>query len=1015
MPAPLGRRLLRGIALGAGAFAVGALLDVIFAHDAVEGFRDVGLLAAAVLGLMALIGALAGAIGALVWPLATTKWGPALLAASGGAALGFKLCSGAWISQVVPPLAGAAISGVLAAPAGLAAAALIRRLGVGLKTAPLWAAAGLALYLCDALVYRPLYPAAHLALFAAYTMAFSLALAAVRPPRPKAIALLVSLAVLAGAGAGAWALARMPAVRFAALERTNAARKVLAVFPSAPAARERPLFLRRPRPAAAPSVAPVVAAREPASDDVMPAGLGDAHVVLVTIDALRADRLGLVRDGVSLTPHLDDLARGAVRFERAYVQAPHSSFSLASLHTSEYVHSTVELREDLPPFLAAALAARGYRTLAFYTSGVFFTGREKVRRFAESRFGFAKVVASHLEAPELTDAVIDEISKLRSEGEPPMFLWAHYFDVHEPYIRRTDFDHGTRSIDRYDSEVAYTDHAVGRLIAALAQLERPTVLCVTSDHGEEFREHGGVYHGSTLYEEQVRVPLLIAAPGLRPRVLAEPVELIDVAPTLLRLVGIEPPASMRGKDLLDVLSGKVAAGPVFSEVDTKKMVVSGSYKLIHDFRLSTWELYDLAADPGERVNLYDRAPAAAEELRAELGLWFDRIEQSVAARDGPRPPGIDLGRLGDRRAVPLLVKLLQDDDAAKADRSEAAGLLGRLQDRSALPGLRRALAATPPGVREEVAIAIGELFDERGREALRETIEHPDLHIRARAGIALAKLGDRRAAPALLDGLAHPDFEVRRRIVHYLGMVAGAEAIEPLLELSSDPRLRYLVTLSLGRIGGRTEDPRVLPFLRDRLEGDSFADVRGYAAVAMGFLGDPGAIPELTRMLYEQPEIKWTAETLVRLGAVGREVPGVDFDARRRARGIGDCHKVKSTSVDRYLGATWCELGRPGARVFIPLEEPDDYVAILRARALIPDLVDAPLTLIVNGEPLSPVPLPTGWQEFRIQTRADQWKRGRNEVVFHFPGTVGVGRDEGRVGLDHLVLASERAPAPREP
>jgi HEAT repeat protein len=678
------------------------------------------------------------------------------------------------------------------------------------------------------------------------------------------------------------------------------------------------------------------------------------------------------------------------------------------------VHSTIELRDRLPPSLAETLSARGYRTSAFYTDGVFFTGREKIDAFARARFGFGQATVLDLEAPETTAAVIDEIARRRSEGEPPMFLWVHYFDVHEPYTHRKEFDHGSRSIDLYDSEVAFTDRSVGRLIAALAQLDRPTVLAITADHGEEFKEHGGIYHGSTLYEEQIRVPLILAAPGLRPRVVADPVELIDVAPTLLRLVGVEPPPSMRGRDLGDLMAGRTSERPVFAEVDTKKMVVRGDHKLIHDYRLSTWELYDLRADARERVNLFDRAPAVAEELRGHLDRWFDRIEESVAGERADRPASIDLGRMGDRRAVAGLSALIGDSTAAIAHRVEAARLLGRLQDKSALPALWGHQRAAPPPVADEIAIAAGELFDQRAREPLAAVVRRPDPTLCARAGIALGKLGDKRAAPALLGAIAHENFDVRRRAVHYLGMVGGREGIEPLLELSSDPRLRYLCTLALGRIGGRTRDARVLPYLLEHLGGDQFADVRGYSAVALGFLGDARAIPDLVRFLHEEPEVKWTGESLVRLGAIGREVPGADLAASDRARGIGPCHRTHDPSVDAYLNATWCEVAAPGARVTFDVREPADATLVVRARALVPELVDQPLTPVVNGSPLFGLRLATGWEEFRVPTRADLWRRGRNEVVFHFPGAVGVGAPEGRVGLDHVLVSSGRVPDARE-
>src|SRR5262249_29552298 len=156
-------------------------------------------------------------------------------------------------------------------------------------------------------------------------------------------------------------------------------------------------------------------------------------------------------------------------------------------------------------------------------------------------------------------------------------------------------------VERYDSEVAFVDRQLGRLVAALERLDRPVVLVLTADHGEEFKEHGGWYHGSSVYEEQVRVPLIVVAPGLGPRVVRQPVELVDVAPTVMGLLGQAAPPSLRGDDLGAALLGGGEARPIFAEVDTRRMVADERWKLIHDVRRDTWELYDLDADPGEQV------------------------------------------------------------------------------------------------------------------------------------------------------------------------------------------------------------------------------------------------------------------------------------------------------------------------------------------------------------------------------------------------------------------------------
>jgi hypothetical protein len=187
-----------------------------------------------------------------------------------------------------------------------------------------------------------------------------------------------------------------------------------------------------------------------------------AHVLLVTIDALRADHTGPYGYTRGITPHLDRLAADAVVFERAYAQAPHSSYSLCSLMTSEYLHETVDLAEPLPhSTLPRAVAAHGYRTAAFYLDGIFHTEGERLVQYRDDAFGFE--VHDHRDetAEQKTDRVLDVIDRTVAEGEPPTLVWVHYFDVHEPY---TDTSLGTSPVDRYDGEIRLADHAIGELV-----------------------------------------------------------------------------------------------------------------------------------------------------------------------------------------------------------------------------------------------------------------------------------------------------------------------------------------------------------------------------------------------------------------------------------------------------------------------------------------------------------------------------------------------------------------------
>jgi glucan phosphoethanolaminetransferase (alkaline phosphatase superfamily) len=219
--------------------------------------------------------------------------------------------------------------------------------------------------------------------------------------------------------------------------------------------------------------------------------LEDAHVLLITVDALRPDHLSHNGYARPTSPNLDRLAAHSLVFERAYAQAPHSSYSLCSLMTSEYLHETLDLGLPAPEAtLATVFSQAGYHTAAFYTGGIFHTEAERLANYERSAFGFALHDRVAHRAPALTDRLLAEVDRTLSRGEPSTFLWAHYFDVHEPYLS-THF--GTRDVDRYDSEIRNVDREIARLVREVrARLSRPVIVAISADHGEEFREHGGV-------------------------------------------------------------------------------------------------------------------------------------------------------------------------------------------------------------------------------------------------------------------------------------------------------------------------------------------------------------------------------------------------------------------------------------------------------------------------------------------------------------------------------------------
>ncbi len=631
----------------------------------------------------------------------------------------------------------------------------------------------------------------------------------------------------------------------------------------------------------------------------------DAHVLLITVDALRADRLGVNGYTRGITPELDALARRGVHFKRAYAQAPHSSYSLCSLMTSEYLHETLELGQPAPSAtLPSILAANGYHGAAFYTQGIFHTAGEQLREYHDTAFGFALHEHQDRPAEEMTDRVLREVDRTLARREPSSLFWVHYFDVHEPYEATTL---GTSDPDRYDSEIVATDRAIGRLVREVeARLKKPVIVVITADHGEEFHDHGGIYHGSSLYDEQVRVPLILVAPKLTAAPVEAPVEIIDVAPTLLGLLGIEVPQSMRGHDLRALALGREAdRGPIFSAVIHKKMVVRWPHKLIADLRFGLFELYDLERDPRERDNRADHDRERLESLRGEVYAWLDSLAKKDAAAPDARAQALEWGRLGDRRAVQPLAALVLDETAPPASRSEGARLLGKLADPTSIEDLVRATESPQRWVAAESAIALGRMFEPRAAPVLRQLISAEDPGLRSRAAVSLGRLRDRMAVPSLIDALwMAPNTYEREEAVRWLGRLGDPRALDALINLLPEVHVRHLVVIALGELG----DPRGYAPLLSVLTHDRNANVRDGVVRGLATLGDPRALDVIEPLATDDPALRHPGEALVRLHALDKQrIGGADLVAKGIAHsGFGQCRAGPLRHDWDFLHRTVC-------------------------------------------------------------------------------------------------------------
>lgn len=362
-------------------------------------------------------------------------------------------------------------------------------------------------------------------------------------------------------------------------------------------------------------------------------------VVWIVCDTLRPDHLGVYRYHRPTTPNLDRLAARATVFERAYAASSYTFASMPAALTSFYPtmlpRAIMRKRGKLPKDVTTVVgrfAAAGYHTEIVSDEGGVLNSMGLLRGFERTKVMLDKP----FELTRRSLEAIDRYTDKKGDGKP-FFLMSYFYTTHSPYtIEGTAPTFGTGFADRYDHEIARFDQALGPL---LERLTRPdiadhVIIVVMSDHGEAFGEHGTFYHGHNLYNENVRVPLVIDAPGAEPsRPDGGTVSLIDVAPTVLNIAGLKVPREMRGHDQTAVIYGTAKLPPdrkLFLEshftgygvsLDYMAAVIDGTDKLIENRGSRTFELYDLAADPGETRDLYADEPRRALELRRELKLF----------------------------------------------------------------------------------------------------------------------------------------------------------------------------------------------------------------------------------------------------------------------------------------------------------------------------------------------------------------------------------------------------------
>jgi choline-sulfatase len=407
-----------------------------------------------------------------------------------------------------------------------------------------------------------------------------------------------------------------------------------------------------------------------------PAISGGNNVLVLFIDTLRADRLGVVgyqRDGKSLTPRLDAFAKDAVMFTNAYAQAPNTPRSVPSFLTSRYPSQIVVDRKtrDYPTvaedneFLFEALTGAGFKTIGM-TSHFYFCDRKRdpkmcptVAKYMNSNVlqGAAewdndgalevnnpetKIDSNHdIAGPRIVKKTIARLEAAAKANEKFAML-VHLFEPHSTYMTHKEFPITTRGdeslVQKYDYEIAVVDQRIGEILDALEAtgLAKTTTVVVLSDHGEAFGVHkfaGGrmFFHGQTLYRELLHVPFMFRVPGVKGRTADDVVELIDLAPTIAALFGVKPPASWRGRSLVPAIAGDALPPKgAFAELmsadawkhEAKSMITpDGKKHVFYRISDSAWEIYDLEDDPEEKKNLADGPDA--KQLQADMAAWIE--------------------------------------------------------------------------------------------------------------------------------------------------------------------------------------------------------------------------------------------------------------------------------------------------------------------------------------------------------------------------------------------------------
>jgi arylsulfatase A-like enzyme/Flp pilus assembly protein TadD len=562
------------------------------------------------------------------------------------------------------------------------------------------------------------------------------------------------------------------------------------------------------------------------------------HVLLVTLDTTRADRLGSYGYAPGRTRHLDRLAAEGVRFDQAISPAPLTLPAHASLFTGLYPfeHGVRNNGNFYLPERVDTLTARfkraGYRTGAFVSSFILDRRYGLAAGFDvyDDRLEGATRQVISLEAERRGDrtalALGAWLDRMAATPGEPFFAWLHLYDPHEPYRAPSPFRDAFPAAP-YDGEVAFADSIVASVLDRLGRLgllDR-TLVVVTGDHGESLGEHGEETHSMFVYESDLRVPLIVWRPGTLPAglVIRHPVRLTDVAPTLLDLIGAPGLEGPSARSLVPDIEGIDPADPApYAETLLPQFYMGWApLRAVRDDR---WkfieaprpELYDLARDPGETRNLYDAEPQRAAAFARELArLTRGRAgEMSVGALD--REALEKLASLGYVGAGHSPIPTAPAEAADPKDKIEVFNRLRRansaVRERrfaDALPILREVLAREPRNAFARLVLGSAHMGQGQYARAIAEYREYLTLvptsaYAHHWIAICYLRMGDSERALAETEGTLAIDPRFTDARVLRGGVLAArgdhaAAIVELQAAIATDPA-KVLVRLDLAKV-----------------------------------------------------------------------------------------------------------------------------------------------------------------------------------------------------------------------